>query len=62
MLPKVNKADMTGMMESIKECLRSHHGVVGAPLAHIIRKTIIVLTYDDYPKYETPDYKMIAMI
>ena len=42
MLPKDNKADMTGMMESIEEYLRSHHGVIRVPLAYIIRKIIIV--------------------
>ena len=31
-LSKVNKADMAGMMESIKEYLRSHHGVMRASL------------------------------
>ena len=41
-LPKVNKADIAGMMESIKEYLKSCCGVVRAPLAYIIRKTIIV--------------------
>ena len=33
MLPKINKSNMTGTMESIKEFLRSYHGVVRAPLA-----------------------------
>ena len=60
MLPKINKSDMTGMMESIKEYLRSHHGVVKAPLAYLIRKTISIQTMGDYPTYATPDDKMIA--
>ena len=60
MLPKVNKADMAGMMEAIKQYRRSCHGVIRALLAYIIRKTIIVQTYGDYPKYATPDYEMIA--
>ena len=42
MLPKINKSDMTGMMESIEEYLRACHDVIKAPLAYIIRKTIIV--------------------
>ena len=32
MLPKINNSDMTGTMESIKEYLRSCHGVIRAPL------------------------------
>ena len=62
MLFKVNKADMAGMMKSIKEYLRSSHGVVRASLAYIIRKTITVQTYGDYPTYAAPDDKMIARI
>ena len=53
MLPTVNKTDMAGMMETIFDYLRSHHGVVRAPLAYLIRKTIIVKAYGDYPKYIT---------
>ena len=60
MWPKVNKANMAGMMKSIKEYLRSHHGVMRAPLAYIIRKTVIVQTYGDYHKYATPDDEMIT--
>ena len=51
---------MEEMMESIKEYLRSCHGVVRAPLAYIIRKTIIVQIYDDYTAYTNPDKEMIA--
>ena len=40
--------------------LRSHWGVVRAPLAYVIRKTIIVLIYGDYPKYATPENEMIT--
>ena len=60
MLPKVNKADMAGSMEAFEEYLRSHHGVIRAPLTYIIRKTIIVHTYGGYPMYVTPDNRMIA--
>ena len=60
MLPKINKYDMAGMIESIKEYLRACHGVVKAPLAYIIRMTITVLINGDYPTYVTPDNKMIA--
>ena len=42
MLPRINKSDMEGTIESIKEYLKSHHGVIKAPLAYVIRKTIIV--------------------
>ena len=42
MLLKVNKADMAGKLVSIKEYLRSCHGVVRTPLAYVIRKTITV--------------------
>ena len=59
MLLKVNKADMVGMMEAIKEYLRSCFGVIRAPLVYIIRKITIVQTYCDYPKNVTPDDKMI---
>ena len=48
------------MMKSIKEYLRAVCGVVKAPLAYVIRKTIIVQTYHDYLTYETPDDEMIA--
>ena len=41
-LPRINKSDKAGMMESIKEYLRLSCGVMGAPLSHVIRKTIIV--------------------
>ena len=34
--------------------------VIRAPLAYIIRKTILVQTYGDNPKYATPDNEMIA--
>ena len=57
MLPKVNKVDMAGRMESIKECLRSHHGVMRVPPAYVFRRTIPVQMYGDYPKYATPDDK-----
>ena len=60
MLPNVNKADMAGIMESIKEYLKSCHGVIRAPLAQVIRKIITVQVYGDYPKYATPDNKTIA--
>ena len=39
-LPRVNKADMAGMMEAIKEYLRSCHGVMRVPLQ--ISKTLTV--------------------
>ena len=60
MLPKVNKADMTGMMDSIKEYLRSCCGVMKAHLAYVIKKTINVQIYGNYPMYVTPDDEMIA--
>ena len=47
-------------MESIKEYLRLHDGIVRLPLAYIIRKTTIVQTYGNYPKYATPDDEMIS--
>ena len=59
MLPKVSKVDMAGTMESIEQCFRSHHGVVKAPLANIIKKTIIVQIYHNYHKYATSDDEMI---
>ena len=48
------------MMEAIEEYIRLCHGVVRAPFAYVIRKTIIVETYGDYPAYATPDNEMIA--
>ena len=60
MLSKVNKADNAGTMEAIEEHLRLHHVVVRAPLAYIIRRTIIVQTYGNYSRYVTPDDDMIA--
>ena len=61
-LPKVNKADMAGIMESIEEYLRSHCNVMRAPLACIIRKARTVQTYGDYPKCLTPDNEMIVRV
>ena len=60
MLPKINKSDMAGTMEYIKEYLRSCHGVIRAPLAYIIRNTITVQIIGDCPTYATCDNKMIA--
>ena len=42
MMPEVNKADMAGTMESIKEYLRSYCDVMRVILAYVIRKTITV--------------------
>ena len=61
-LPKVNKLNMAWTKEAIKEYLRSCYGVVRVPLVFIIRKTIIVKTYENYSKYATPDNEMIAMM
>ena len=47
-------------MEAIKENLRSYHGVIRASLAYVIRKTIRVQTYGDYPMYATHDNEMIT--
>ena len=60
MLPKINKSDMAGTMEAIKEHLRSRQGVIRAPLVYIIRKTIKVQTYGNYPLYATSDDKMMT--
>ena len=51
---------MTKTMEAINEYFRLCHGVMRAPLAYLIMKTILVQTYGEYPKYETPDDEMIA--
>ena len=61
-LPKINKSDMARTMEAIGEHLRSYHDVVRPPPAYVIRKTIQVQTYCEYPKYATPDNKMITRI
>ena len=55
-VPKVNKADMAGTMESIQEYLRSDPGVIRA----IIRTAIYVQIYGNHSMYVTPDNKMIA--
>ena len=47
-------------MEALEEYLRSCHSVIRAPFAYIIRKTMVVQTYDDYPKYATPNDEMIT--
>ena len=57
---KINKSDMAGTMEAIKEYLRLCHGVMQASLAYIKRNAIIVQTYSDYLMYASPDDKMIA--
>ena len=62
MLPKTNKANIEGNMEAIEKYLRSCHSVIRAPLAYVIRKTILVKTYGDYPKYATPDNEMFVRI
>ena len=62
MLPKVNKNNMAGTMKSIEEYLRSHHGVIRASLAYIVRKNITVHIYGDYPKYVSLDDEMITRI
>ena len=59
MLTKINKSDIAGIMEAIKEYIRLCQGVVRAPLTYIIRKTIIVQTYGENPMYATPDDEMI---
>ena len=46
--------------EVIEEFLRSCHGVMRAPLAYIVRKTITVQIYGNYPKFATPDDEMIT--
>ena len=61
-LPKVNKKDMAGTMESDKEYLRSCCDVLVVPLAYIIRETIIAQTYGNYLAYVTPSDKMVAKI
>ena len=50
---------MVGTMESIEEYLRSLCGLMQKPLAYIIRKTITIHIYGNYPKYETPDDEII---
>ena len=60
MLLKINKSAMAGMVESIEEYLRSCHCVIWVPLAYIIRKSITVQTYGEYPMYATPDNEMIS--
>ena len=59
-LPNINKSDMAGTMEPIKEYHRSCHGAIRAPLAYIMRKTVTVQTMGDYPMCATPDNKIIA--
>ena len=51
---------MAGTMEAIKEYLRLHCGVIWAPSACHILKTIKVQSYGDYLLYATPDDEMIA--
>ena len=60
MLPQINKCDMAGKNDAIEEHLRSCQGAVRAPLVYIIRMTILVQTYGDYPEYATPDDEMIT--
>ena len=59
-LPKVNKCEMEGIMESIKVYLRSCCCVIRATLAYIIRKTLLVQIYGNYPKFANADFEMIA--
>ena len=43
MLTEINKSDITGRIEAIEEYL-----VMRVSFAYIVRKTIIVQTYDDF--------------
>ena len=43
----VNKSDLAGMTEFIKEYHRSCCGFIKKPLVYFIRKTIIAQIYDD---------------
>ena len=52
--------DIDLIWQGHEKYLRSCHGVVQVPLAYIIRKTMTVQTYGDYPSYATPDDEMIA--
>ena len=60
MLPKINESDMAEVMEAMEEYIRLHQGVVRAPQAYVIGKTIQGQTYCEYPKYAIPDDEMIA--
>ena len=51
---------MAGTMEAIEEYIRSCQGVMRASLAYVIRKTLLVQTYGEYPKFATPDDEMIV--
>ena len=51
---------MARTVEYIEEYLRSHHGIVRAPLSYVIWKTTSVQTYDDNSKYATPDDEIIT--
>ena len=59
MLPKNNNVDKAGTLKAIEEHLRSHHDIIRAPLAYIVRKTITVKIYGD-PKHATPDDEKIT--
>ena len=59
-MPQVKKANMVEMMEAIEKYLRLHHSVKRGPLSYVIRKAIIVQTYDTNSWYATPDDKIIA--
>ena len=60
MLPKANKINVAETIESIKEYFRSHYGVIRAPHAYIIRKSITGQVFGDYPKYITHDNDIIS--
>ena len=47
---------------TIEGYLRSCNGFVKAPLAYVIRKTVIVWTYGNYAQYVTPYDEMIARV
>ena len=47
-------------MEAIEEYLRSHQCVIRATLTYIMRMTIIVEIYGDFPSYATSDDEMMA--
>ena len=60
MMTKFNKTDVERMIEAIKEYFASHCVVIRVLLVYVIRKTIIIQIFSDYPKYATSDDEMIA--
>ena len=60
MLPKVNDAIMVGTIKANEELLRSYFDIKRATLAYIIRKNIVIATYNCYHSIQLQRMKWLS--